>query len=208
MADSASRSTSPSFPRTDSSDAAYLRELLLHRAHAVRLHAHLLRGDAAVRQGNPGRRSEHVVRAPVARRSWCPSSSSRTSIAALQEHMRVFSESYTNVGWNKGRTGSTEPPRRAFACMKSRTRSSPNAIFDALDEQHPDADTELHLPQRLRAARRHDPVGAVHRRSASTWSRRRCSSVIRTPAHWRTRPRRSSSRRSIRPASSAPSRRR
>jgi hypothetical protein len=23
-------------------------------------------------------------------------------IAALQEHWRVFSESYTNVGWNKG----------------------------------------------------------------------------------------------------------
>src|SRR5439155_135271 len=27
--------------------AAAVRELLLHRAHAVRLHAHLLRGDAA-----------------------------------------------------------------------------------------------------------------------------------------------------------------
>jgi hypothetical protein len=35
--------------------------------------------------------SEHIVRAPV-----------RTKIAALQEHWRVYSESYSNVGWNKG----------------------------------------------------------------------------------------------------------
>ena len=37
-------------------DAAHLRELLLDRAHAVRLHAHLLRGDAALREGNQGSR--------------------------------------------------------------------------------------------------------------------------------------------------------
>jgi hypothetical protein len=29
-------------------------------------------------------------------------------IAALQEHWRVFNESYTNVGWNKGDASKTE----------------------------------------------------------------------------------------------------
>src|SRR5215210_7266825 len=37
--------------------------------------------------------SEHVVRAPV---QFVPN-----LIAALQEHWRVYSESYSNVGWNK-----------------------------------------------------------------------------------------------------------
>ncbi len=36
-----------------------------------------------------------------ARASSCRCSSCPTSIAALQEHMRVFSETYSNVGWTK-----------------------------------------------------------------------------------------------------------
>ena len=55
--------------------------------------------------------SEHIVRAPVRAKSSCPCSSCRTSITALQEHWRVFSESYNNVGWNKGTARFTETAR-------------------------------------------------------------------------------------------------
>jgi uncharacterized protein DUF3467 len=46
--------------------------------------------------------SEHVVRAPVKMKVVVPVQFVPNLIAALQEHWRVFSESYTNVGWNKG----------------------------------------------------------------------------------------------------------
>ena len=45
---------------------------------------------------------EHVVRAPVRARIVVPIQFVPNLIAALQEHMRAFSESYSNVGWNKG----------------------------------------------------------------------------------------------------------
>jgi hypothetical protein len=45
---------------------------------------------------------EHVVKAPVRARVVVPVQFIPTLITALQEHMRVFSESYSNVGWNKG----------------------------------------------------------------------------------------------------------
>ena len=45
--------------------------------------------------------TEHVVRAPVRARVVVPVQFMPTLIAALQEHVRVFSESYTNVGWTK-----------------------------------------------------------------------------------------------------------
>ena len=45
---------------------------------------------------------EHVVRAPVRARIVVPVQFVPNLIAALQEHYRVFSESYSNVGWNKG----------------------------------------------------------------------------------------------------------
>src|SRR5438105_15229097 len=48
--------------------------------------------------------SEHVVRAPVRTKIVVPVQFVPNLIAALQEHWRVFSESYANVGWNK-RTG-------------------------------------------------------------------------------------------------------
>ena len=44
---------------------------------------------------------DHVVRAPVRTRVVVPVQFVPNLIAALQEHMRVFSETYTNVGWNK-----------------------------------------------------------------------------------------------------------
>jgi hypothetical protein len=45
--------------------------------------------------------SEHVVRAPVRVKVVVPVQFVPNLIAALQEHWRVFSESYNNVGWNK-----------------------------------------------------------------------------------------------------------
>jgi hypothetical protein len=45
---------------------------------------------------------EHVVRAPVRARIVVPVQFVPNLITALQEHMQVYSESYTNVGWTKG----------------------------------------------------------------------------------------------------------
>jgi hypothetical protein len=45
---------------------------------------------------------EHVVKAPVRARVVVPVQFIPNLIAALQEHMRVYSESYTNAGWTKG----------------------------------------------------------------------------------------------------------
>src|SRR5678810_1297355 len=49
--------------------------------------------------------TQHVVRAPVRAKIVVPVQFVPNLIAALQEHWRVYSESYSNVGWNK----STEP---------------------------------------------------------------------------------------------------
>jgi hypothetical protein len=46
--------------------------------------------------------SQHVVKAPVRARIVVPVQFVPNLIAAMQEHMRVFSESYSNVGWTKG----------------------------------------------------------------------------------------------------------
>jgi hypothetical protein len=46
--------------------------------------------------------TDHVVRAPVRARIVVPPQLVPNLIAALQENWRVFSESYNNVGWNKG----------------------------------------------------------------------------------------------------------
>ncbi|MGE0591318.1 MAG: DUF3467 domain-containing protein [Vicinamibacterales bacterium] len=44
---------------------------------------------------------DHVVRAPVRARVVVPVQFVPTLITALQEHMRVFADSYANVGWTK-----------------------------------------------------------------------------------------------------------
>ena len=49
--------------------------------------------------------TQHVVRAPVRAKIVVPVQFVPNLIAALQEHWRVYNESYSNVGWNKG----TEP---------------------------------------------------------------------------------------------------
>ena len=46
--------------------------------------------------------TEHVVRAPVCAKLVVPVQFVPTLVAALQENLRVYSESYSNVGWNKG----------------------------------------------------------------------------------------------------------
>ena len=46
--------------------------------------------------------ANHLVKAPVRARVVVPVQFLPTLVAALQEHMRVFSESYSNVGWTKG----------------------------------------------------------------------------------------------------------
>jgi hypothetical protein len=45
---------------------------------------------------------DHVVRAPVRARVVVPVQFMPNLIAALQDHMRVFSETYANAGWSKG----------------------------------------------------------------------------------------------------------
>ena len=44
----------------------------------------------------------HVVRAPVRTRIVVPVQFVPNLISALQEHIRVFNETYSNVGWSKG----------------------------------------------------------------------------------------------------------
>jgi hypothetical protein len=51
-----------------------------------------------VREAEP----EHVIKAPVRARLVVPVQFVPNLIAALQEHLRVYSESYSNVGWTKG----------------------------------------------------------------------------------------------------------
>jgi hypothetical protein len=45
--------------------------------------------------------SEHLVRAPVRARVVVPVQFVPTLIAALQEHLRLFNDSYGSPGWNK-----------------------------------------------------------------------------------------------------------
>src|ERR1700756_3425759 len=44
---------------------------------------------------------DHIVRAPVRARIVVPVQFVPNLIAVMQEHWRVFNESYSNVGWNK-----------------------------------------------------------------------------------------------------------
>jgi hypothetical protein len=44
---------------------------------------------------------DHVVRAPVRARIVVPVQFIPTLVAALQEHMRLFQDTYSNVGWTK-----------------------------------------------------------------------------------------------------------
>ena len=63
-----------------------------------------------------------------------------------------------------------------------KTPTDTRRILDALEAQHPGADTELHYSNAVRAARRRRSSRRSPPTSASTWSRRRCSGAIRTRA--------------------------
>jgi hypothetical protein len=65
-------------PDEQPGEPRYPRQLLLHLAHAVRFHAHLLRGDAALERELKEAEQEHVVRAPVRSRVVVRCSSSPT----------------------------------------------------------------------------------------------------------------------------------
>ncbi len=54
--------------------------------------------EQQVRDAGP----DHVIKAPVRARLVVPVQFVPNLIAALQEHLRVYSESYANVGWAKG----------------------------------------------------------------------------------------------------------
>jgi hypothetical protein len=45
--------------------------------------------------------NQHMVKAPVRARIVVPVQFLPNLVTALQEHMRVFSETYSNVGWTK-----------------------------------------------------------------------------------------------------------
>jgi hypothetical protein len=53
--------------------------------------------DKDIRQAESGR----IVSAPVRAKIVVPTQFVPNLIAALQEHMRIYSESYRNVGWTK-----------------------------------------------------------------------------------------------------------
>ena len=92
-------------PDETTARAAHLRQLLRHRAHAVRLHAHLLRGACRCRRRTSSRpRPPRItsVRAPVRARVVVPVQFVPNLIAALQENLRMFQESYQNADWSKG----------------------------------------------------------------------------------------------------------
>ena len=156
--------------------------------------------------------AEHVVRAPVRAKIVVPVQFVPNLIAALQEHWRVFSESYSNVGWNKGAgpftdgSGHGSHPRQCESGDEERhTRRD---ILDKLEAQHPGADTELHYANAFQL------LVATILSAQSTDQRVN----LVTPALFKRYPQRahagprhrqrSSSRRFIRPDFSAPNRRR
>ena len=83
--------------------------------------------------------------------------------------MRVFSETYTNVGWSEARANSLKggPATRR--------------IIETLAEQHPNADTELHYRNAFELLVA-TILSAQSTTSGSTWSRLRCSSATRMRA--------------------------
>jgi hypothetical protein len=54
--------------------------------------------DETVREAG----DQHVIRAPVRARVVVPVQFLPNLVAALQEHMKVFSDTYSNAGWTKG----------------------------------------------------------------------------------------------------------
>ena len=88
--------------------------------------------------------AEHVVRAPGAREHRrCRCRWSPNLIAALQEHVRVFSEQPPTEGLGQAAGPLTQTRK---APMKTATEA--RAVLGKLERQHPNADTELHYRMR------------------------------------------------------------
>jgi hypothetical protein len=77
--------------------------------------------------------TEHVVRAPVRTKIVVPVQFVPNLIAALQEHWRVHSESYSNVGWNKGPGTSTVAMTHATRARSRRAGAAPDADWESLN---------------------------------------------------------------------------
>ena len=99
--------------------------------------------------------TEHIVRAPVRVKIVVPVQFVPNLICALQEHWRVFSESYTQRRLEQGRRAgpleastldawSLIPCPSRFGTPAVKTATETRHILDKLETQHPDADTELH----------------------------------------------------------------
>ena len=84
--------------------------------------------------------AEHVVRAPIRARLVLPVQFVPTLIAALQENMRIYSESHAQ---NPQPAPHGQRPRSLVICSRVKPPATVTKIFDALDRHHPNADTEL-----------------------------------------------------------------
>ena len=108
--------------------------------------------------------ADHIVRAPVKARIVMPVQFVPTLIAALQENLRIFSESHAPQPQPAARQG----PRSLRVSRSVKSREVARRIFDALERHYPDADTELHLSQRRsscwwrRSCRRSRPTQRVN----------------------------------------------
>ncbi len=154
-----------------------------------------------------------TVRAPVVARIALPFGVVPGLIAALQEQLRAVQEAQAGAGgaelaegpaplsraWRVRRRPKSAGAGTVAAWTAAKSRRSSIASTRSI----PTPTTELHFTQRVRAARRHDPVRAVHRRARESGdagalralSGRRGAGAGRRP--------KSSSRRFSRPGSSA-----
>ena len=150
--------------------------------------------------------TEHVVRAPVRVKVVVPVQFVPNLIArpagALARLLRVLQQRRLEQGRRAIHDRTDRSEREDAASETART------ILDKLEAQHPDADTELHYRNAVRAAGGDDPVGAVDRPAREHGDARAVQAISGRARAGAARRRRSSSRRSIRPGSSARNRRR
>ena len=199
--------------------SAHLREFLRHLAHAVRLHARLLRSPAALREGYPCRRGgPHRPcaraledRGAAAGRAEPDRRAAGTYAGLFRVDRHQLGQGSDSLNLAAGVAGITiercrrRPLRRRRYPRRRRPRPRPAASWPA-------SQRSIRTPTRSWISR--TPTSCWSRRfcppsaptSASTRSRRRCSSAIPTRARSRRRRPTNSNRKSSRPGSSAPNR--
>ena len=94
--------------------------------------------------------ADHIVRAPVRARLVLPVQFIPTLIAALQENMRIYSESHSQnpqpvppASPGKGGRSLTKTTILVIRSLSVKPPATVTKVFDALDRHHPNADTEL-----------------------------------------------------------------